>query len=83
MMPNHVHLLVTPTVTAKRWRAPLKGFTAGRANDMPGSRGQAFRQDESYDHSVRSEAEFDCIQSYIEENPVKAGLVGRLAAPHL
>ncbi|HEV2446608.1 MAG TPA: transposase [Candidatus Sulfopaludibacter sp.] len=75
VMPNHVHLLVTPKVVATRWLAPLKGFTAYRANDLLGSHGQAFWQDESYDHLVRSEAQFDRIQAYIEENPVKAGLV--------
>src|SRR5579863_254360 len=61
--PNHVHLLVTPTVVATRRLAPLKGFTAYRANEMLGSHGQAFWQDESYDHLVRSEAQFDRIRS--------------------
>jgi putative DNA methylase len=78
VMPNHVHLLVTPTVVATRWLAPLKGFTAYRANELLGRHGQAFWQDESYDHLVRSEAQFDRIQSYIEENPVKAGLVAEV-----
>ena len=75
VMPNHVHLLVTPKVTATRWLAPLKGFTAYRANQMLGNHGQAFWQDESYDHLVRCETQFDRIRSYIEENPVSAGLV--------
>jgi hypothetical protein len=55
--------------------APLKGLTAYRANGLLGSRGQPFWQDESYDHVVRSEAQFDRIWSYIEQNPVQAGLV--------
>jgi REP element-mobilizing transposase RayT len=75
VMPNHIHLLVTPSVVASRWLAPLKGFTAFCANQVLGSRGQAFWQDESYDRLVRSGAEFDRIQTYIEENPVTAGLV--------
>ena len=75
VMPNHVHVLVTPKVVATRRLAPLKGFTAHQANELLGRHGQAFWQDESYDHLVRSEAEFDRIQFYIEENPVKAGLV--------
>ena len=75
VMPNHVHLLVTPKVVAGRWLAPLKGFTAYRANELLGSHGRAFWQDESYDHLVRSKDEFERIQSYIEENPVRAGLV--------
>ena len=35
----------------------------------------AFRQDESFDHRVRDEAELDRIVRYIERNPVSAGLV--------
>jgi putative transposase len=75
VMPNHVHLLVTPKVVASRWLAPLKGFTAYRANEWLGSHGQAFWQDESYDHLVRSAVDFERIRAYIEENPVSAGLV--------
>jgi len=75
VMPNHVHLLATPKVVATQWLGPLKGFTAYRANVLLGSRGCAFWQDESYDHLVRSEAQFERIRSYIEENPVSAGLV--------
>jgi REP element-mobilizing transposase RayT len=75
VMANHVHLLVTPKVVATLWLAPLKGFTAHRANEMLGNRGRAFWQDESYDHLVRSAAEFERIRAYIEGNPVSAGLV--------
>ena len=75
VMPNHVHLLVTPKVVASRWLAPLKGLTAYQANELLHSHGQPFWQGESYDHLVRSQAEFDRIRSYIEENPVRAGLV--------
>jgi REP element-mobilizing transposase RayT len=34
IMPNHVHLLATPHVTARYWLGPLKGFTAHEANRM-------------------------------------------------
>src|SRR5581483_8681050 len=51
-----------------------KGFTSYRANELFGGHGQACWQVESYDHLVRSECEFDRIRSYIEENPVSAGL---------
>jgi REP element-mobilizing transposase RayT len=78
MMPNHVHLLVTPHVDASRWLGPLKGYTGYQANRILGTHGRAFWQDESYDHLVRSDAEFERIQAYIEQNPVTAGLV---AAP--
>lgn len=79
IMPNHVHLLLTPHVTARHWLGPLKGFTAHEANRMLGRSG-AFWQNESYDHLVRDGREFERIRAYIEHNPVKAGLA---AAPEL
>jgi putative transposase len=75
VMPNHVHLLVTPQVVATRWLGPLKGFTSFRANQILGRSGGHFWQDESYDHLVKSGEEFDRIRKYIELNPVTAGLV--------
>jgi REP element-mobilizing transposase RayT len=75
VMPNHVHLLVTPSVIATRWLGPLKGFTSYQANGLLGSHGSAFWQDESYDHLVRSDVEFERVRVYIERNPVTAGLV--------
>jgi putative transposase len=53
----------------------LKGFTSYKANQLLGIRGRAFWQDESYDHIVRSDLEFERIWAYIEQNPVTAGLV--------
>jgi REP element-mobilizing transposase RayT len=77
VMPNHVHLLVTPYVTSREWLGPLKGFTAHQANRML-DRNQPFWQDESYDHLVRGDEECQRVRRYIEWNPVKAGLA---AAP--
>jgi len=74
VMPNHVHLLVTPRVTAKQWLGPLKGFTAHQANRVLG-RHAPFWQEESYDHLVRDGEEFRRVQQYIENNPVTSGLV--------
>jgi putative transposase len=74
VMPNHVHLLATPKVLSGQWLAPLKGFTAHGANALLGIHGQPFWQDESYDRLVRTGAEFNRIQAYIEWNPVTAGL---------
>ena len=61
VMPNHVHLLVTPRVESTRWLGPLKGFAAHEANKMLSLKGQPFWQDESYDHLVRSDVEFERI----------------------
>ncbi len=74
IMPNHVHLLVESHVPAARWLGPLKGFTGHAANRLLGLRGP-FWQDESYDHLVRNDDEFDRVRRYIENNPVSAGLV--------
>lgn len=77
VMPNHVHLLATPQIPLSGLTRSLKGITAKRANLILGLTGQPFWQEESYDHLVRSSDEFLKITSYIEENPVRAGLVAK------
>ena len=74
VMPNHIHMLITPYLPSTRWLGPLKGFTAHEANLILGRKHQPFWQDESYDHLVRSRDEFARIRRYIEWNPVRAGL---------
>ena len=74
VMPNHVHVLLTPIVVPSRLMQSLKGFTAREANKMLGRSGNSFWQQESYDHYARNEMEFQRIKHYIEWNPVKAGL---------
>ena len=76
IMPNHVHLLLTPEVSVSKLLGSLKAVTAKRANALLNRTGSAFWQDESYDHLVRSSDEFRRIQCYIENNPVTAGLAG-------
>ena len=77
VMANHVHLLVTPRISPSRLLRSLKGFTARQANRLLSRTGQPFWQAESYDHWVRDERERQRIIAYIENNPVKAGLVRR------
>ena len=77
VMPNHVHLLVTPHVAPPRLLKSVKNFSAKRANELLGRKGNPFWQSESYDRWVRSEKEFHRIWSYIEQNPVKASLAKR------
>jgi REP element-mobilizing transposase RayT len=74
VMPNHVHLLITPPVPVSRIMHSLKKGTAREGNRILGFAGQPFWQDESYDRLVRNGTEFDRIKYYIENNPVKAGL---------
>ena len=75
VMANHLHLLITPQVALPKLLRSLKGITAKRANQILGLTGQAFWQEESYDHWVRDGKQFDRLRAYIEQNPVKAGLV--------
>ena len=75
VMANHVHVLITPHLEVPKLMHSLKRFTAREANKILGLTGQPFWQDESYDHLVRSDLEFQRIVKYIEMNPVRAGLV--------
>jgi REP element-mobilizing transposase RayT len=73
-MPNHVHLLIRPLIVPDRLLKSLKGATAREANRLLVRTCEPCWQKESYDHFVRNEAEWQRIQRYIENNPVKAGL---------
>ena len=75
IMPNHVHMLITSHVRLSKLTKSLKNITGRRANALLGLTGRSFWQEESYDHVVRNDAEFQRIQTYIEQNPVRAGLV--------
>ena len=73
-MPNQVHVLLLPKTSLPvilRW---WKGSTARPANLILGRTGEAFWQDESFDHCVRDEAELDRLVRYVEYNPISAGL---------
>ena len=77
VMANHVHVFLKPkrTHSLEDITKRIKGYTARQANVLIGRTGQKFWQDESYDHWSRDEKEFFRIVDYIENNPVKAGLV--------
>jgi REP element-mobilizing transposase RayT len=75
LMPNHVHVLIDPFISVARITNGIKGVTARVANLLLGRVGRPFWQAESFDHWVRTPAEGEKIRRYIEDNPVKAGLV--------
>lgn len=66
VMPNHVHLLLTSRVAVPKLLRSIKGFTARKANQILGSTGKPFWQDESYDHVVQNREEWQRIRRYIE-----------------
>ena len=74
VMPNHVPILLTPRIEPSVALRQLKGASAREANKLLGLTGQPFWQDESYDRLVRNREEFERIENYILQNPVRAGL---------
>ena len=77
VMPNHVHLFITPYLPVSEIMHRLKGNTARFANEILGRDTATFWQQESYDHFSRNVREFERICGYIARNPVKAGLATR------
>ncbi|GAB4494810.1 MAG: transposase [Anaerolineales bacterium] len=80
IMPNHVHLVITPfeKITGQEYSLSeilhnIKRNSAKQANKILGKSGD-FWQHESYDHFVRSDAELERVVKYVLHNPVKAGL---------
>ena len=70
VMPNHVHVLVTPlgahrlSEIVQNW----KSYTAHEINRRLGRKG-SFWQKESFDHIVRSADEMERLRKYIRDNP--------------
>ena len=80
IMPEHVHLLLTPLQDEKGWPYGLplilkllKGTSARSVNKLLGCGGPVW-QEESFDHVVRSQESFEDKLEYIRQNPVKRGL---------
>ena len=76
IMPNHVHALFTmlPAASLGSIVSSWKRFTARQANQKLGRSG-AFWQTDYWDRFIRNETHFAMVENYIDQNPVKAGLV--------
>jgi REP element-mobilizing transposase RayT len=81
VMPEHVHLLLTPLRNDQGWPFPLKyilrlikGPSAHGVNQLAGTAGRVWL-DESFDHLLRSNESFEEKREYIRQNPVRRGLV--------
>jgi putative transposase len=77
VMPNHVHLLLSPWVELAAITRYMKGRSSRQANILLSRTGLPFWQDESFDHWIRHPRQFDRVRVYIERDPVRAGLVER------
>ena len=80
VMPEHVHLLLTPLADSDNSPFPLfrilkriKGVSARRVNQLLGTEGPVW-QDESFDHVLRSTESFSEKLEYLRQNPVRRGL---------
>jgi REP-associated tyrosine transposase len=76
VMPNHVHAMIE---TSDGWPVAKvvqswKSYTAHRANQILGRSG-AFWFREYFDRFIRDDRHFVSAVKYVEQNPVKAGLV--------
>ncbi len=75
IMPNHVHLLMTPCsgFTLSGIMHSIKSFTGQEANKILNRKGK-FWMDEYFDRYIRDSNHFEKAVAYIENNPVKARL---------
>jgi REP element-mobilizing transposase RayT len=80
VMPEHVHLLLTPLSDEKGWPYALpsilkllKGASARSLNKLLASCGPVW-QEESFDHVLRTQESFEEKLEYLRQNPVRRGL---------
>ncbi|MGO9058882.1 MAG: REP-associated tyrosine transposase [Candidatus Binataceae bacterium] len=76
VMPDHVHAIfrVLEDKPLGSVMQSIKGFSARTVNRVLGRKG-ALWLDESFDHIIRHEQEWEEKVVYIRNNPIKAGLV--------
>ena len=76
LMPEHVHLLLTPApnITLERSIQFIKGGYSHALDVELGRKGEVWQRGFT-DHRIRDSADFDIHRNYIHENPVKRGLV--------
>jgi REP element-mobilizing transposase RayT len=75
VMPDHVHLIfrIPGGLSLSTVLQSLKGYSARAINELLGRKGP-FWLDESFDHIIRHEQEWEEKIAYIRENPVTRGL---------
>lgn len=75
VMPNHVHALIATNAEIELGQIvhAWKRFTTRSINDLLGRSGAVWAKD-YFDRYMRNDAHFEATRSYIERNPVAAGL---------
>jgi len=75
IMPDHFHLLITPTLTLERALQLIKGGFSFRAKRELGFGGEIWEKS-FHDRRVRDWEEYCAFRQYIHSNPVKKRLAG-------
>ena len=78
VMPDHVHLLLTPAIdlsTARTIQLLKGGYSHAARHQSPGE----IWQPGSFEHRIRNATDFAVQQHYIAENPTRANLLNH---PH-
>ena len=75
-MPDHVHMVLTPYSMnlLTKVLGEIKSAATHKINKSLGTAG-ALWQEESFDHSIRSEESLWAKVAYVLQNPVRAGIV--------
>ena len=74
VMPEHLHLLIRAMEPIPKLMHSLKSFTAKKTDKLSNSTCKIW-QDGYYDYGIRTEQDFLTRLIYLEENPIRKGLV--------
>jgi putative transposase len=74
LMPDHFHMLLTPTEKLEKAVQLIKGGFSFRARKELEFGGEIWEHS-FHDRRVRDELEYERFREYIHQNPVKRGLV--------
>jgi putative transposase len=76
VMPDHVHFVATPLHNIHLFKiiGAIKSASAHLINRELGRSGKVW-QEESFDHSIRSDEYLNAKMAYVLNNPVRKGLV--------
>jgi putative transposase len=78
VMPEHVHLLITPEITLERAVQLIKGGYSHNFGSEFGRKKEVWQRGFT-DHRIRDAVDFELHRGYIRQNPVKRGLVQNAA----
>ena len=73
LMPDHFHLLISPTLSLERSLQLIKGGFSYRAKKKLGFAAEVWEKG-FYDRRVRGADDYYNFKQYIRQNPVKQGL---------